>query len=70
MKYSITIDTNSNEITADVVCPRFLRTGSETQKELERYHNLIDEWQRAKTPDWLQDTVDYLQDLLAQDKTV
>lgn len=70
MKYSITIDTNSNEITADVVCPRFLRTGSETQEELARRRNCIGEWARAKTPDWLQDTVDYLQDRLNQEKTV
>lgn len=70
MKYYITIDADSNEITADIVYPRFLRTGSETQEELQRYRNLIGEWKRAETPDWLQDTVDYLQDRLAQDKAV
>jgi len=41
-----------------------------TQEKSERYRNLIGEWKRAKTPDWLQDTVDYLQDRLTQEKTV
>lgn len=68
MKYSITIDTDSNEITADIVCPRFLRTGDETRKELECRRNLIGKSERTETPDWLQDLVDYLQDRLAKEK--
>lgn len=70
MNYCITISTEKNEVTADVICPRFLRTGDETRKELECQRNLIDEWERAETPDWLQDTIDYLQDRLNQEKTV
>ncbi len=64
MKYCITIDAATNEITAEVVCPRFLRTGDESKEELVHRGALLRQWEQAETPDWLQDTVDYLQDRL------
>ena len=66
MKYRITIDTAKNEITTEVACPRFLRTGDEAKEELARRRDILRQWEQAETPDWLQDTVDYLKDRLEQ----
>jgi hypothetical protein len=66
MKYRITIDAATNEIKTEGVCPRFLRTGDEAKEELTRRRDLLRQWEQAETPDWLQDTVDYLKDRLEQ----